>query len=489
VPQLAAAARQAWHLGRSREMRDAYLQAADIELANGRPDAAFDLLFDCAEAVTELGPREAFDGIVERLAPLTHTPMQRARLAFMHLVSCHQRADHAGARARIDEALVLAIAGADRLIEAECLHAKAVYATHDGRLNEAVQLLTDAVQLNRDCGREQRSIAVELIAHTVLMWTGQVGLAQQRQRQALPRVQGAGSAQMLATLLMRQAEAELQLGDAGAAMLTARRALQALCATDMLGAELAGTARVISDVQRRCGAWDEALGVIAQTEQRLAGQTDPEQMLAAAKADVFLDLGRPDLAHRHVQAFAAVSQHSARQRLRAVALRWGCDLATGASIHAAAELAEVLGSEYLLLACDLVLVAGRAAHPALSVNQCAALIARCEPQGLREPLAPLHALCARLQVLQGDGPSALVSMARAEQVLATGDPGTGATLCSLWLAQVLQALGRPADAALRAGQGAARLMALAQRSVPAEFRDSFLHRHPVHRALLAWPAP
>jgi hypothetical protein len=55
VPHLARAARQAWHLGRSRETREAYFRAAAIELANGKPDAAFDLLFDCAESMTELG--------------------------------------------------------------------------------------------------------------------------------------------------------------------------------------------------------------------------------------------------------------------------------------------------------------------------------------------------------------------------------------------------------------------------------------------------
>ena len=73
VPHLAAAARLAWHLGRGREMREAYDRAAAIELARGRPDAAFDLLFDSAEATSELGPLAAFHDIVERIAPLAHT--------------------------------------------------------------------------------------------------------------------------------------------------------------------------------------------------------------------------------------------------------------------------------------------------------------------------------------------------------------------------------------------------------------------------------
>ena len=488
VPHLAAAARQAWHLGRSREMRDAYLKAADIELARGHPDEAFDLFFDCAEAITEIGPRDVFSSVVERLAPLTHTPVQRARLAFMRVVDAHQRADHAVARAGIDEALALATASGDRLIEAECLFSKGVYATHDGCLHEAVRHLTAAVTLNREIGREQRAIAIELIVHTVLMWAGQARLARDRQRQALQPVLDAGSPQMLATLLMRQSEAELHLGDAGAATLTADRALAALRATDMLGAELASAARVISDVKRRCGRWDEALDIVNEAQQRLGMQTDPEQALAAALAHLYLDLGRPELAHRHIEAFAVVSQHSARQRRRTVALRWGYCFATGTQMQTATELAQALDSELLPLACELMLAAGRAAQPQVTATQCAALIARCEPERLREQLAPLHALCARLCVMEGDSQAALASISRAEQELLEGDIGADFPLCCLWLAIALQGLGQAADAAIRSQQGSTWLMARAQQSVPPEFRDSFLHRHPVHRELLALAA-
>ena len=485
VPQLAAAARQAWHLGRSREMRDTYLKAADIELALGHPDAAFDLLFDCAEAITEIGPRDVFDGVVERLAPLTHTPVQRARLSFMRVVSAHQRADHAAARAGIDAALALAVAAGDRLIEAECLFSKGVYATHDGRLHESVRHLSAAVALNRAAGREQRALAVELIVHTVLVWTGQAKLSLQRQRRVQQRVLDAGSPQMLATLLMRQAEAELHLGDIAAAALCADRALAAMRATDMIGAELAGAARVISDVKRRCGRWGEALDIVHEALQRLGAQSDPEQVLAAAQAHIYLDLGRPDLAHRHIEAFAAVSQHSARQRARAAVLNWGYRLATGTDIETAAEVARALASEHLPLACELMLAAGCAAPPPVTAAQCATLIERCVPERLREQLAPLHALCAQLQVQEGDLHSARLSLARAEQQMQAGDIGAVTPLCCLWLARALQRLDRPADALRQARQGSTWLTAHAQQSVPPEFRDSFVRRHPIHRELLA----
>ena len=488
VPHLAAAARQAWQLGRSRETCDAYLRAAAIELARGQPDAAFDLLFDCAEAIQELGPRAALDAAVERLAPLAHTPRQRARLAFMRSISFHLHSDHAGCLASIDDALALAIASADRVIEAECRYTKGYYAAHDGRLHESAKHLTAAVTLLNDAGRAQRAMVIESSLHTVLLWTGQARLALDRQRDALQPVVDAASPSMLAILMMRQADSELSLGDIGAAKVSAARALEALRATDMIGGELARTTWYVADVQRRCGRWGEALATVNEMQQRLAGQSDTEQLLAAALAGIYLDLGRPDLAHRHIEAFAVASQHSARQRHRAQALRWSYGLAIGSGIDTSLAVSDALCSENLLQACELVLAAGQAREPKLGSAECAALVARCEPEGLRRELAPLHALCARLAVREGDPQAALASIALAKQALLQGDIGAATPLAGLWLAQALQCLGCVADAALQARQATAWLTDHAQHAVPPEFRDTFLHRNPVHAALLSWPA-
>ena len=495
VPHLAAAARQAWQLGRSRETLDSYLRAAAIELARGRPDAAFDLLFDAAEAMEQLGPRATFDDAIERLAPLAHTPSQCARLAYLRAMFCHYHADHEGCRARIDAVLALAITHADPVIEAECRYTLGYYAAHDGRLHDAIELLAAAAALHHSVGRDQRALVIEGSGHTALLWSGQARLALERQLDALQRVRDAGSSQMLSTLLARQAHSELHLGDVAAAKLSAGRALDALRATDLIGAELARTTWNIADVQRRCGQWGEALAIVNETQQRLATPNDPEQLLAAALADIYLDLGRPDLAHRHIDAFAAAAQHSVRQRLRALALRWRYGLAIGAGIDTALDVQATLHSENLLQACELLLVAGQALQPEITPAQCAALIARCEPQGLRDELLPLHALCACLAMREGDLPSAQASVALAQQAMLQGvhgdrdsDSGAASPLAALWLARVLRSLGDTAAAAMQARLAAAWLTERAQHAVPPEFRDSFLSRNPVHAALLAWAA-
>ena len=488
VPHLVAAARQAWHLGRSREMREAYSKAAAIELTSGKPDAAFDLLFDCAEAITELGPSTVFDEAVERLAPLTRTPSQRARLAFMRAVGFHLRADHAGCLVRVDKALALALSSGDGAIEAGCRYTKALYAAHDGRLHESIEQLTAVVELLRGVGREQRAMVIELSIHSLLLWTGQAKVALDRQRDALQRVLDTGASTMLATVMTRQADSELRLGDVGTAMLATARALEALRATDMIGGDLAATARAIAGVQRRCGRWDAALDIVIETQGRLGAEGDREQWLAQALADIYLDLGRPDLAHRCIEAFATAARHSTRLRQRTLALRWRYCLAIGTGIETATAVGKAMHSENLLQACKLMLVAGQAAEPELSSIQCASLIARCEPQGLREELAPLHALRARLLAREGDARSADASIALAELALLQGEIGAVTPVCGLWLALALRQLERPAEAALRARRAALWLREHAEQSVPAGFRESFLGRNPVHAELLSWPS-
>jgi DNA-binding SARP family transcriptional activator/tetratricopeptide (TPR) repeat protein len=486
VPHLASAARQAWHLGRSGETRDAYFKAAAIELARGHGDAAFDLLFDCAEAIAVLGPREAFDAAVERLAPLTHTPPQRARLAYLRANSLHQRGDHAGFMARMDEVLALAIAGDDRAIEAECHNSKGTDAMHDGRLHESIRHMATAVALHRGLGREQRAAVIDGSVQTVLLWTGQARLALDRQREPLQPELDAGSSNRLVQLRLRQAHCELHLGDLAAARLAAAQALQALRAVDMIGGDLASAARSIAEVQRLCGQWTDALALVNETRQRLASNGDPDQWLAHALADLYLDLGRPELAHRHIEAFAAASQHSMRLRQRATALRWRYGLSVGKDIETANGVADALDAEHLLHACMLVLVAGQARNPEPMAGQCASLIARCEPQGLRGQLAPLYALQSWLLAREGEPRATEAAVSRAEAALGEGDLGAVTPLCGRWLARALQATGCADRAAVRAQRAATWLTDRAQDSVPGEFRDSFLHRNPVHRDLLAW---
>ena len=484
VPHLAAAARLAGHLGRGREMREAYERAASIELARGRPDAAFDLLFDSAEATSELGPLAAFHDIAARIAPLAHTASQHARVAFFRLVGRHESGNREDFLERVDAALALAVAGEDRVIEGECRYAKGVDAAYDNRLHEAAQHFAAAAALHRGVGRDRRALGIELDTHLILLWTGQARLALERQRAWLESV-GSGQSAMRALVSSRQAVTLAYLGEFDAAAQTAGRALDALLDTDMMAINLASTIHLIADVQRRCGRWDQALRVVEETRERLAAQGDSNQRVAETLAAIYLDLGRPDLAHRHIEAFAAAAS-TARMRERTLAMRWAYGLAVGSRIETSEALARTLSSENLLLGCELMLAAGKAERPEPTAAQCAGLIARCEREALREQLVPLHALHAWLAACAGDLDVAAASVAAAARASQPGDVGVATPVAALWMAKALRAAGRPADATTEAHRGAAWLTLRAQQSVPIEFRDSFLQRNPVHRELLCW---
>ncbi|MCE9660348.1 MAG: AAA family ATPase [Burkholderiales bacterium] len=486
VPHLASAARHAWHLGRSGETREGYFKAAAIELARGRADVAFDLLFECAEAMTELGPLQALDDAIERLAPLAHTPSQRTRLAFFRIVRRHEGGNHDQVVQLLDGVLPLAAASGDHAIEAECHFGKGVHAAYDDRLHEAIAEFMSAASLNRSVGRETRANDIDRSTDMLLLWSGQARLSLSRQAEG-PESPATGSSAASVINSARRAQGHAFLGEFDAAALAARRALEGLLATDMTALNLAGTMHMIVDAQRRCCHWDEALHVIEQTCERIAALGDPSHRADEALAEIYLDLGRPDLAHRHIDAFAGEMHRSASLVRRSMVLRWGYRLATGAGIDAAAVVTDAVASENLLLGCEVLLTAGRATRPEPTAAQCAALIARCEPEGLRERVAPLHALAAWLQAHEGEGDGAEASIGRARQALPREGMGVMTAACRLWLARALQALDRPEQAAQEARLGAAWLVERSVDSVPAEFRESFLHRNPVHRELLAWP--
>ena len=488
VPHLASAARQAWQLGRSRETREAFFRAAAIELARGRPDAAFDLLFDCAESLTELGPLAALNEAVERMAPLVRTPSQQARVTLFRAIDLHKCGDDVGFLKLIDSALALAVTSEDRIVEGECRFAKGYYAAHDGRLGEAVQLLEQTAALQRSIGRETRALSVEMNTNLMRLWTGQARYALS-ELQALQQRLGSRSSQTLAMLLARVALCETHLGRFDAAGMTARRALEALRNTDMIGIDLAANIRIVADVQRRCGHWGEALAIIEELQPGLGPQGDPQQRLAETLAEIYLDLGRPELAHRHIEAFAAASQFSARTRQRTLLLRWGYALATSTGFATAAALEAAMHSENLLIGCELMLAAGRSLRSERDGGRL-----RPADRALRRQkvCTSSSARCTRCRpgcgLGEGNVPAAEANGARAEVLLGGDIAAVMPALCGLWLARASRALGQPADATRQAERAAAWLRQRAHSSVPAEFRDSFLQRNPVHAELLAGSA-
>jgi hypothetical protein len=115
----------------------------------------------------------------------------------------------------------------------------------------------------------------------------------------------------------------------------------------MMAINLASTIHLIADVQRRCGRWDRrAPRVVEETGSAWLRRGHQPARRGDAPA-IYLDLGRPDLAHRHIEAFAPPrARHAcASERRLAGRLPWL------SAVDRDEQAWPALASENLLLGC------------------------------------------------------------------------------------------------------------------------------------------
>jgi hypothetical protein len=140
----------------------------------------------------------------------------------------------------------------------------------------------------------------------------------------------------------------------------------------------------------------------------------------------------------------------------------------------------VLDSEDLALAAEWGLWSGLAAQSPWPVQSLQALLGRCQRAGLELVCAPLQALVAWRGLQAGE--AAGQGSAADEPALPPGQHGA-VPWTALFAAQALELAGRHDEARDAAQAGLGWLHDTARSALSEAFRDAYLQRNPVHRAL------
>ncbi|HUL66793.1 MAG TPA: AAA family ATPase [Burkholderiaceae bacterium] len=480
APFLHAAARRAWQAGCAREGAEFYFQSADIELAAGRPDAAFDILFEAGYAMTEGGALAQLERACDLLTKLARTPVQRARALLGAVSLCQVRGGGNEELAQaIDAALIQAIAAGDRAVEAECRSFKSHVAARTGRLREAVEQLAAAETLFREIGQAKEAKLAQSSMAITLGLLGECARAVEMLQSLAPSIDRAN----LAGLRAQQTAFSLLLGRHAEAHAAAIYAAQTLATADVGDRDWPSVAANTAASFRRMAEFTHALSVLDEAKQRAGRQSPFEPVMEGERAQILLDLGRPDLAARSFAAFESCDPAKQLFASRLVVSRAAMLVAAGKPALPALAGTDPLALENVRVACDWMFLRGQFPSSELALRQAEALLARCTSSnlvGLRVPLlallAKFNAECGRLDE----------GLRNAEQALASLDGCIPALLplVHTWLAAAFAAAGSAADAQRSVRAGCAWVENTASASVPAQFRESFKQRNPINRALL-----
>jgi DNA-binding SARP family transcriptional activator len=475
VPHLLAAAQRAWKAARAQESTAFFLRAAEIECAAGRREAAFDILFDCADAITETSTAEQFSRVVAMARPLASTPVQQASLRLLEAVEAYLLRDFDGLCRMTDEALLMAIRSGATRVEAECRFNKGYIAVEQGRLQDGIEHIAAAARLARACGVVRRAEAMEANLLTALSMSGQLQRAANERGRIQQQLGDLSNPGAVALSQSFQASEALALGDSDSAQRTLDQALAAMRRIDVAESDREIVVRNSINTLRRMGRFSAAL--------LLSGEV-PEHLIADERAQLFLALGRPDLAKRAVDSRAQRPAASERRRIRMRLAHAALQLSLG---HDARSFLEGLDPTRIgdqLIAWEAMMLCARLPGSEASLRQATALVDSFE-RGHAEGLLPsLHAAVAKMAADIGTEAAAIHARLAAEGLTPDRRDAT-VPQCALWLHRIFSESGERAEASRCLLAGKAWLQRASDEDVPPEFLDAFRNRNPIHRELLS----
>lgn len=463
-PHWEAAARLAWHAARPDEAFDFFGRAAAWHLDHGDAAAAFDLWFDCADAMAEVGTPALGARCLTELERLAHDHRHRLRLRMQRALLDFTRGDGAALHAQAAAMLAEALALDDLRVESECRFALARDASDNGRFEEAQQQLSACEARLRAAGDTRRALAIAASATLLLGLRGhprEAVPALQRMQPLLSQQQDVATGLVVGASLALQ---RLRLGEVELALAEAGRVREVLLASAVGPGDVLVILRSLLETLRWAGRFGEALALDEACSTRLAG-LGRYRGARRSSAALMLALGRADLGQALLQDQNEPEALPQRERLRLLLLRAQLALSTD---RAADWPQEALDQQDLPLAAEWALWSGLVPCSPWPAADLGRVLHECRDAGLRLFAEPLTALLAWRQ---GQPPPPL-------QAIGAMQPWSALYTARAWRAQ-----GDEAAAAQAAALATDWLTTATQSALPAPFRQSLLERHPAHRAL------
>jgi DNA-binding SARP family transcriptional activator/tetratricopeptide (TPR) repeat protein len=470
------------------EAATAYERAAELYGSCALCAEGFQAALKMRKVCYEVDLRDRSERALQLLDQLAHTPVERAWADSERATTCLMRGDLPGTEKHAQAGL-RQLGGADQpLLRAELRRSLAAVLTWKGEsalaLNELRSIQFD---IERLCTPTQRFDFVQSLA-IVLDHNDQTDEAIERNREAIELGLAIGNVAGAAQCALNLVVSQHDIGDL-------RAAQQSLARARSLLESLPDTERSYSSFELNSGLVERGLGDYAQALMHFdrAIERAREQtpgwlpLMVAHHAQTLLYLGQSARAQHELDAHAPDAATPllalARWRSARAELDWQLGKAAGGELDALIAAQPARGrllSRWRLQAVRLALP-GDARAQLKEAEEMLPALAAAGRIGL---LICVHTRAAQLAKKIGEATVAAEHARRALALLRTREPDS-LYPGEVWLA-AFHALreAAPDEAAQALANGVTWVRDTAQKRVPEQFRDSFLHRNPVNRELL-----
>lgn len=487
LPGLRAAADRAHRAWRETERIEFLLRAADIAETSGRTGEAFECVREAIEAHMNILRQADGFPLLERLERLARTPAELALAARERAYYCTQLALWPQAVVAAERALVLAQDCGDAALAATVRQRLGTSLAMIGRFDEALAHLHAAQPwIEQHANPVDRGDFIGNLA-VVLDNAGRADDALPQHRRAIADAERRAEHSQHATVLANLAVNRLTAGDLAGAREPLALAQHLVTSYELQGSSAAHIGLLQAQCARAAGEFRRALALFDHAQQLLSTNNAamvPQVRMHAAQC--WLDLGQHARAQQALAEVAAAPQLSPLSRARQALLNARLARALGhdptAALDAALTAAPTNGWPDVWMTV-------RIERARLLVGPAALAELAAVSDGARQRGLAGIALAAELRAceiaLGQNGPAAARHARRAGTLAATAEavylPRAERWL---WPARALLAAGHRDEALALAEVGQRWLRDCAAQHVDAEFVDSFLHRNPVHAALL-----